>query len=103
MSLDMVVDKYALSFIDQIQLTLRFQKVKVNYVSNLKKGKVKCFLRLEAAHCHSLRVHEQQQHHFHDHQQTGPENINCECSFGCCRGCTFFRLLTFFIMKLSIT
>ena len=36
MSLDMVVDNYALSFIDQIQLTFRFQKLKVNYVSNLK-------------------------------------------------------------------
>ena len=33
MSLDMVVDKYDLSFIDEIQPTLRFQKVKVNYVS----------------------------------------------------------------------
>ena len=88
----MLVDKYDLSFIDEIQPTLRFQKVKVKkYLSHNKfeKVKVKCFLRLEAAHCHSLRVHEQQQHHFHDHQQTGPDNINCECSFGCCRGCTF--------------
>ena len=91
MPLDMVVDKYALSFIDEIQLKLRFQKIKVKYVSHNKfeKVNVKCFLRLEAAHCHSLRVHEQQQHHFHDHQQIGPEKIICECSPGCCRGCTF--------------
>ena len=34
MPLDMLVDKYDLSFIDEIQPTLRFQKVKVKFVSH---------------------------------------------------------------------
>ena len=66
-----------------------FEKVKYVSHNKFEKVNVKCFLRLEAAHCHNLRVHEQQQHHFHDHQQIGPEKIICECSPGCCRGCTF--------------
>ena len=51
MLLDMVVDKYALSFIDEIQLKLRFQKIKVKYVSHNKFEKSECEVLLTFGSC----------------------------------------------------